>query len=70
MNIDNIKSSDMDNVITTSDKEVYADPRNDYQGHTKEWYDGFQHGYSDDYEKGYEEGREEGIHVEQERNYF
>jgi len=61
-----IKPSDMDNVITTSDKEVYADPRNDYQGHTKEWYDGFQHGYSDGYEKGYEEGREEVIHL----NYF
>ena len=55
-----IKPSDMDNVITTSDKEVYADPRNDYQGHTKEWYDGFQHGYSDGYEKGYEEGKKEG----------
>jgi hypothetical protein len=50
MNIDNIKPSDMDNVITTSDKEIFADPRNDYQGHTKEWYDGFQHGYSDGYE--------------------
>ena len=50
MNIDNIKPSDMDNVITTSDKEIFADPRNDYQGHTKEWYDAFQIGYTHGYE--------------------
>ena len=74
MNINNIKPNDMDNVITTPNKETYADPRNKSQGKSQDWYDGFQHGYSDGYEKGYDEGYdkgwEEGIHVEQERDYF
>lgn len=51
-----IKPNDMDNVITTSDKEIYADPRNKYQGKSQDWYDGFQHGYNDGHKEGYSDG--------------
>lgn len=52
----NISPNDMNNIITTSNKEINADPRNKYQGKSQDWYDGFQHGYSDGHKEGYSDG--------------